>query len=161
MHRKALILSACLSVIMHASTASAGAYADDLGKCLVAASGNNGQTLLVQWIFTIMTLNPSVAPYSAVTDAQRQDINKRAGALYGKLLTQDCRKETVASLKYEGVSSFESAFGTLGQVAMRGLMSGPAVAAGMEKLGDGMDENAMADLAKEAGIAMSPSPPAP
>jgi hypothetical protein len=151
------LTAAGLILLLGAAPASAGVYSDDLSKCLVAATDGEGQTQLIVWVFSIMTLNPAVAPYASVTDAQRQTINKNAGTLYSRLLTDTCRKQTVAALKYEGVSSIEHAFETLGGVAMRGLLNDPKVMAGMGALGAGFDKAAMADLAKEAGVATPPA----
>ena len=160
MFRRITILAGGLAMLLCASPASAGIYADDLSKCLVSQSGADGQTLLVKWIFAIMTLNPAVAPYSTVTDAQRADVNKQASALFMKLLTVDCRAQSVAALKYEGPRSLEPAFETLGEVAMRGLMSDPKVAAGMAGLGSDMDKSQIEALGREAGMPIPQNAPA-
>lgn len=135
-----------------AGPAQAGVYTDDLSKCLVKSSTVSDQTDLVTWVFVAMTVHPAVQRYSSVTDEQRTASDKTAAALLQRLLTQDCRKEAVEALKYEGQSSIESSFSVLGQVAMRGLMSDPKVAQSMGGLAKFIDNSKFEALAKEAGL---------
>ena len=132
--------------------ARAGVYGDDLGKCLVRSATPADQTAFVAWAFSAMSAHPAVRQYSNFTDAQRTELNKRVGQLYERLLTVDCRKETIAALKYEGANSMEQSFSVLGQVAFRGLMTDPAVMKVMGGLTDGVDQKKIEALGREAGI---------
>ena len=135
-----------------ATPAGAGIYADDLSKCLVRSMTPGDQQAFVQWVFSAMALHPQVAPYSNISAEQRKAFNTQAAALMQRLLTVDCRKESVDALKYEGVSALEPAFSVAGEVAMRGLMSDPAVAKGLEGFGAGFDEAKLRELYAEAGV---------
>jgi hypothetical protein len=135
-----------------AAPAQAGVYTDDLSKCLVKSATPDDQKNLILWIFTAMSSHPAVKAYSNIADSQRDAFNKQAGALMQRLLTVDCRTETVASLKYEGSQAIPAAFGILGQVAMRGLMSDPSVAKGVAGLTAGLDNAKLEALGKEAGL---------
>ena len=73
-------------------------------------------------------------------------------ALNERLLTSDCRAETIDALKFEGSQVLESSFGVLGGVAMRGLMSSPEVQATFGTLSSYTDKNKMKLLARDAGI---------
>ncbi|HUJ02850.1 MAG TPA: hypothetical protein VLW75_04365 [Rhizomicrobium sp.] len=134
-----------------APSAHAGVYTDDLSKCLVKSSSPEDQKTLIIWVFSDMALHPAVKPYSAISDAQRDGFTTAAAQLMQRLLTVDCRAETVAALKYEGNSSLEESFTVLGQIAMRGLMSDPDVAKGLMALGKHVDKDKLNQLATEAG----------
>ena len=142
-----------LSICASAGAANAGVYGDDLAKCLVAKAKPADQTKLLLWIYSAMSYHPEVRPYSQFTDTRREELAVEAGRLMQRLLTDDCHKETVAGLKYEGQSVIESGFNVLGQVAMRGLMNDPAVTGGMAKLTEGVDPEKLKALGIEAGLA--------
>jgi hypothetical protein len=132
--------------------ARAGIYGDDLSKCLVRSSTPADQTTFVAWAFSAMSAHPAVRQYSNFTDAQRADLSKAVGKLYERLLTVDCRAETVAALKYEGAQGMEQSFSVLGQVAFRGLLGDPAVAKVMAGLGESVDMKKIEALGAEAGV---------
>lgn len=148
--------AAIVALLCFSQTASAGVYTDDLTRCLVKSASPADQTLLVQWIFTALALNPSVKPYSSVSPEQREDFNRRVVALMERLMFVDCHTEAVSATKYEGDAAIEAGFQTLGQVASRGLMNDPASQAGMNEFAKYMDKQKWDDFAKEAG---QPTPP--
>jgi hypothetical protein len=76
-----------------------------------------------------------------VTVAQQETMSRRTAGLIQRLMTEDCRTETVAALKYEGTSAVETAFGTLGEIAMTSLMSHPDVAKALEGLSKYLDNS--------------------
>jgi hypothetical protein len=143
---------AVAAAALTAVPAQAGVYSDDLSKCLVKSMSPSDQTAVVRWIFSAMALHPDVAPYAKLTPAQHDAFDQEASLLMQRLLTVDCRKETVEALKYEGPASFEASFSTLGQVAMRGLMGHPTVMQDMTKFGSYGDKSKIDDLYKEAGV---------
>lgn len=142
----------CLAASATASSVQAGVYTDDLSKCLVTATKPADQSALVVWIFALMSAHPDVRPYSSLTDAQRIETNKRGADVMVRLLTEDCRSQTVAALKYEGETAITASFKVLGEVAMRGLMTDPSVAKGLAQVGSYMDMNKLEALGKEAGL---------
>ena len=117
-----------LALCAPAAFAHAGVYTDELSKCLVKSATPADQSTLVVWIYGAMSLHPDVKPYSNMTDAQHEAVLKGGAMLVERLLTVDCKTETVTALKYEGGSAIETSFGVLGQVAMRSLMTDPNVA---------------------------------
>ena len=152
MRRFAVTASLALALWAPAVFAQAGVYTDDLSKCLVRSSSTDDQVALASWVFAAMSLHPSVSAYVSMSDARRDTINRQAGKLMMRLITVDCRKETTTALKYEGAATMEAAFGVLGQVAMRDLMTDPKVGQDMASLGKYLDPAALTALAKEAGI---------
>lgn len=135
--------------------ASAGVYSDDLSKCLVSSANDADRALLVKWIFSAMSASPAVSSMVKVTPDERHAITLQAGGLFTKLIAQTCRTQTVAALKYEGMGAVEAGFAVLGQVAVRGLMTEPAVATEMGSLGAAMDKTQLDAVTKEAGLPIS------
>src|SRR4029078_10276551 len=96
-------------------------------KCLVRAARTDDRVLLLQWMFAALSLHPAVQPMVSVKSDQRDVSTKKAGVIFSRLLKENCRQESVAALKNEGNSAIGVAFGVLGQVASRDLMSNPNV----------------------------------
>lgn len=120
---------------------SAGVYTDDLSKCLVSRTTSEQKAILVNWMFSAMSLNPAVARYVAIPDAQRKQFNMDMAHLFETLMTVTCKKEMQAAVKYEGSGAIGAGFNVLGQVAGRELFSNPEVAKGMADLEQYMDED--------------------
>ena len=155
--RPAFATAAMLAAALCAPSAHAGVYADDFGKCLVRSASEGDQIVLVKWIFSALALHPAVQPMASIDAEQRVNLDQQAAALYQRLIIVDCHKEVVDAVKYEGPSTLEAAFGLLGQVATRGLMTSPEVLRGLQGLDKYIDKSKFEALGREAGI----SPAAP
>ena len=153
MARKFLVAAFVVATLGVSSAASAGTYSDDLGKCFVRSTTADDKRALVQWIFAIMALNPSVKPLANITDGQRDGFNRQVGALMQRLFTVDCRSQAVDALKYEGNIAVESSFELLGKAAMSELLADPAVAAHGSEFIKYVDQDKFAAVMKDAGIA--------
>lgn len=129
-----------------AGSAVAGPYADDMAKCLVKSASPADRTLLVKWIFSVISLHPDLAPMSSITPQQRGAITKSAGELFQRLLLESCRSETQEAIQNEGSETIQYAFQVLGQVATRGLFTDPHVAEGMTALGTQLDAQKLKTL---------------
>jgi hypothetical protein len=158
MFRSTAAMALALALVAPAA-ARAGVYADDLTRCLVKSASPADQITFVAWAFSAMSAHPAVKSYSTLTDAQRVDLNKQVGHLYERLMTVDCRAQTVAAIKYEGNSAIEQGFSVLGQTAFRGLMGDPAVAAVFSSLPKYMDMKKFEALGAEAGVPSAPKAP--
>ena len=138
---KALLAGGTALALMSGSTGvHAGVYGDDLTKCLVSSTTDADKALLMKWIFSAMSLNKEVAGYVDMPAGVREGINKDAGVLYMRLLTDSCKAQTRDAFKYEGQAAIGAAFTVLGQVASQGLFGDPAVAAGMADMIKHIDE---------------------
>ena len=155
MTRLGMNAAAVILATLASSGASAGVYTDDLSKCLVKSSSPADQSVLVQWMFATLALNPAVTPMSSVTPKQRDALNQQAAALYQRLSLSDCRSEIVAALKYEGTGVMEASFSVLGQVAARGLMSDPKVTTGMQEFETFFEKDKWSQLFQAAGLAQA------
>jgi hypothetical protein len=135
-------------ICMHAV---AGPYADDMAKCLVKATSTEDRGIFMRWLFAAMALHPEVASMAAVSPQQRDDLNKRTGALIQRLLTESCRSETLQAVRYEGPATIQYAFQVFGQAAAGDLFSDPRVAAGMKDLAKYVDQEKLKHLATAGG----------
>jgi hypothetical protein len=142
-------LAAALAALC-GSPALAGPYADDLSKCLVRSTTVADKHALVKWMFATAALHPDVRSIASVSPEQRVEINKNLAALFERLLTVACRKETREALQFEGPSTMESSFQVLGQVAGRELFSDPQVASGMANTFKYIDAKKLQELAPPA-----------
>ncbi len=147
-----------LMFCMPSSAAWAGVYSDDMAKCLVKSSTADDQLALIQWIFSAMALHPAVQPFSNISAEQRNTFDLKGAQLLQRLMTVDCRAETIAAVKYEGPASIEASFSVLGEIAMRGLMSESHVTKGLEGMDSHIDKSKLEALFKEAGVQTSTAP---
>ena len=129
-----LVLGCVIGVLRPNVSFAAGPYTDELSKCLVRSTTDADKTLLVQWMFAMVTLHPQVKSMTAISDAERTEIVRKTAGIFERLLTVSCQSEAQQALKYEGNSAFEASFGVLGQVAARELFSSPQVTTGVAGL---------------------------
>lgn len=157
MSRAVTAIALVLAFWAPSSLAGAGVYTDDLSRCLVKSATPTDRMNFLVWMFAAMGRHPAVEAYSNFSEAHRVASTKEAAGLMQRLMTVDCRSETVTAIKYEGGSAVEAAFGTLGEAATRELMSDPAVAKGMASLADYLDTAAFEKLSVEAGTSVGAS----
>lgn len=151
MYRAMKAVSFVTALAMGAGTAHAGVYNDDLTRCVVKSASPKDQKLLVTWVFAAISAHPEIRAYSNLVPGQRETFTKETGLLMERLLTVDCRPESVLAIKYEGADSVTGAFTVLGQVAMRGLMTDPDVAKVFSSMADSVDKAKLEALGTEAG----------
>ncbi len=157
--RRFTSIAAFLSSLVCASTAYAGPYTDDLSKCLVRSTSPDDQVVFMQWMFSAMSLHPAISDLAVITAEQRVAFDKKAAALFVRLMSADCRQQTIDAVKYEGATAIQASFQLFGQVAMRGLMSNANVADGLKTLGTYFqkDENWISVLRQAGSLPASPS----
>ena len=129
--------------------ALAGPYADDMAKCLVKSSSPADRTTFLKWLFAAMALNPDVESMVTISAEQRDEMNKNAGALFTRLVTESCRSETQQAIRYEGPATVQYAFQVFGQASVGELLSNPRVAEGMKGLAKYLDQAKLKSLTAE------------
>jgi hypothetical protein len=152
--RRKLFGLAAVVLAVQAVPASAGLYTDDLTRCVVAKATDADKLAFVRWMFSAMSAHPGVKDLASSTPDERAALSKQAGNLITRLLTEDCRPQTLTALKYEGVGAITGSFEVLGKVAMQGLMSDPGVQQAMSGLRSPENDKKFEALGKEAGIPM-------
>jgi hypothetical protein len=141
---------AALSVALVSPAAHAGAYADDMGKCLVKAATDDDRTVFMRWSFAMMALNPAVKSWAVITPQARADVDRALADSFQRLVYVDCRGETIAALKHEGTKAFTAGLRAVGESAFQGLSNDPAVSAGLRDLVKYVDSQKLAELMAEA-----------
>jgi hypothetical protein len=144
--------SVCVLLPMFVGThAFAGPYGDDMAKCLVKAASPEDRVVFIKWLFAAIALHPDVASMATIAPQQRDEFNKRAGALFQRLLTESCRSETQQAIRYEGPAIVQYAFQVFGQAAAGDLFSSPRVAEGMKDLSKYIDQEKIKALSTTEG----------
>jgi hypothetical protein len=157
--RKLMALLAIAAATLNAYPASAGVYTDDLSKCLVRSSNADDQIVLMQWMFGVLALAPAVQPFSSITPTQRETLNRKGADLFVRLLSDDCRQQSIDGIKYEGLMAVQGGFQVLGQVAARGLTTDPHVSEGMKSLSNYASSiEKLKELLIAAGVVPPPNP---
>ncbi|MDQ3205786.1 MAG: hypothetical protein M3Q40_04645 [Pseudomonadota bacterium] len=149
--RNTLFTAATALMAFTSPAAVAGPYADDLGKCLVAASTPEDKQGLVQWMFFAIALNPNTAPFATVAAEQREAADRRMADLMERLLTESCVEDAKKAVRYEGELAIKQSFGLLGQVAATEIFANPDVSAGSEKFVEYLDAEKLASTLGLAG----------
>ncbi|WP_047393239.1 hypothetical protein [Chitinibacter sp. ZOR0017] len=125
--------SLCLAVFLLAPTLSwAGAYADDLQRCMVNSTTAADKNALVKWMFVEFAEHPSLAEFRVVEAATKVQIEKNMAVILQRLLVDQCAKQARAAMQNEGMLGYTSAFRALGEAAGMSLMQDPKVAKGMQ-----------------------------
>jgi hypothetical protein len=110
--------------------AHAGAYADKLSQCRIHATTPADQKIVVRWAFATMALDPDVASMAAISPAQREAINQKAGAVVTNLLAGACSQPVQQALMFEGVQGAQAAFEAWARWAITGIGEEPHVMQG-------------------------------
>ncbi len=131
-------IAACM-VVFYGAAASAGVFADDLGRCLVNSTTKGDRENLIRWLFVAASHHPAVKPIASVTSAQQEESDKQMGTLFMKLLTESCKTEAQKALQAEGPVTMQIAFEVLGKVAGQELFSSPEVAGNLQGLAKYID----------------------
>lgn len=148
---KNAIYSAAIAILLlvNSPIAKAGAYTDQLSKCLVESTSVKDRAQLVRWMFSAAATHPAVQDLVNTTPEALEESNKNMGELLNRLLTISCQQEAKSALKYEGQATMEASFNVLGQVAGREMFSHPAVSAGMSALEKYIDSKAIQALTEQ------------
>jgi hypothetical protein len=120
--------------------AYAGPYADALTQCLSSATTGKDRKDLAKWFVAVMSLHPEIAGLTMIPPEKRESINKTTGALYTRLMTEDCGKELKAVIKNEGRAAAGVGFEFLGRLAMQELISNPNVSGGISGIEKYVDQ---------------------
>lgn len=94
---------------------------------------------LAKWIFIAMGSHPDIRKLSAASTGELDNSSRTVGALFSRLIAENCAGEFRALVANEGSESLGIAFEFLGKLAMRELMSDREVSvalSGFEKYVD-------------------------
>jgi hypothetical protein len=126
----------CALLVLNAGWAQAGPHGDVLATCFSESTTGRDRTDLARWFFIAMGQHPAIKDMSSITPDAQDSTNRRIGALYTRLITENCPSQTAMAVQKEGSASLVAAYGALGKLAMQELMTNPQVSgvfAGAEK----------------------------
>jgi len=131
----AALSAALFSPLAH----SAGADTQALTTCVTDHTNGKERKELIRWVFLAISAHPEIQDFVTVNAATKHGADAYVASLVTRLMAEDCAKELSAAYKSDGTDSIRVAFGTLGELAMRELMTNPNVSQslnGMQKLID-------------------------
>lgn len=132
-----------------ASPSFAQQPAQILSQCLADNTSGRDRKDLARWVFFAMSVHPEIRQFTAASAVEAaQQSYRTAGALFTRLLTESCSTEVVAAYKQGGAQALGAAFETLGQLAMKELMSDTGVAANMGAIEKHVDQAKLARTLK-------------
>ncbi|MES2405034.1 MAG: hypothetical protein V4567_11965 [Pseudomonadota bacterium] len=130
MRRLCLLLVVWVSVPAWPVLAHADSYANKLSQCLIHATTPADQKIVVRWAFATMALDPDVASMAAISPAQREAINQKAGDVVTNLLAGACSQPVQQALMFEGPGAARTAFEAWARWAITGIAEEPHVMQG-------------------------------
>ena len=135
-------------VVIFSNKVSAGPFTDSLTRCILVSTGEDDYTKLVNWIFRVVAEHPDIKSDVGDVYSKNQKImaDVNLAEVFTKLLTRECRTESIQAFKYEqDIALFES-FKMLGEISMQKMMEDPAVSKSVEEFTKYMDEKAIEEL---------------
>ncbi len=123
-----------------ASEGPGGQYEAQMIQCLDRSASREDQLLLSKWIFAVILRHPDLRSLTSVSEAEREKLMRESAALQERLISEDCRKEMVDIIRFEGTESVRHAFGHLGTKAVKAVLSNPAVRKGIEQTTSYIDQ---------------------
>lgn len=137
-----------LASIFSLNIAHAASNADEISKCLSDSTTGKDRKVLARWIFSGMAQHPEISGMSNITQSDREELDKTAGQLYNRLLTQDCRSQVRVAIKSNDQAAITSAFGHLGRLAMQELTSNPNVTKAFAGVAKYVDQTKLMEMQK-------------
>lgn len=153
--RHIMMAAAAVAIVCAgAGKAEAGVHQEALKQCMARSTTEADRNDFMAWLFVAISAHPSVQGLSRVTPEVRDAASQRVARAFTRLMTKDCRAQTLAVMRYEGMDAFGAAMKEFGQSAGEGLMQHPAVNAELERLVSFMDEKDFQSLGEELAASM-------
>ena len=124
-----------------ASSAIAGPATDALAACLADNTTGKDRKDMARWVYVGMSIHPEIHSLSNVTDNNREELDKMIAAMFTRLITESCPSQAKLVMDKEGSAGFQTAFGTIGRLAMQELMSNPEVNSSFTNFTKYVDQN--------------------
>lgn len=132
------------------ASAQAQVQNEALSRCLVASTTEADRIAFVRWMFMAMSKHPEVADLATVTEQQRADATRTTALLLQRLVITDCRQQALDAFRVSGLDGISTAFEVVGEVAVGGLITHPAVNAQFESLATYQNTAAWEKFARDA-----------
>jgi len=116
-----------VTVLIFSNNVFAGAYVEDLQRCLTQSSSEKDMILLTRWISRAINEHPNLIDLSNLDANKRADIDNKMAIYLTRIIDSDCKYEFQNVTKYEGNNGMTVAFEFLGKAAMTQLMQNKKV----------------------------------
>ena len=126
------LLLVIVSLALTMTTTNAQIPNNALGECMAQQTTGAEREHFAKWIFSIMAQHPVAAPYSDISAAEREIIDKQTATLLTRLITNDCSSEARETYINGGDRAIINAFRAMGEIAMQELFRNRAVAESAE-----------------------------
>ena len=123
------------------SSVMAGPATDSLASCLADNTTGKERKDLARWVYAGMSIHPEIQELSNVTNVNREDLDKSIATMFTKLITENCPAQAKLAVDQDGLTGFQTALGTIGQLAMQELLSNPDVNASFTNFTKYIDQN--------------------
>jgi hypothetical protein len=133
-----LALSALLLVA--AAPAVAGPATDTFRRCLAEHTSAAERKQLARWMWLSMGEHPEAKAVAPLQPGLRASADAAIGQLVTRLMADDCAAEMRSAVSMDGTAAIRSASSALGQIALRELVSDPAVQKSIEAFTNSMDD---------------------
>jgi hypothetical protein len=140
----AAVALALSPAVGHAQTFSPATQA--MTACIQRSTSEADNVVAIRWMFVAIAHHPSVSTMARVSDADRIDANRAMGALFNRLILQDCRAESRAAITADGERALEGAFSAFGERAMTQIMGHPDVTASIAEMATYFDREGFVTL---------------
>lgn len=129
------------------NVAFAQAPASPLASCLADNTSGKDRKELARWVFLAMSVHPEIRQFASPNAAAAQAASNKAMAeTVTRLITVACVAESRAAYQQGGGNAIQTAFQTLGQLAMQEIMTDPTVGATMGAFERHIDHNRFRDV---------------
>ncbi|HET8870925.1 MAG TPA: hypothetical protein VFM48_10785 [Aquabacterium sp.] len=104
---------------------------EQLSNCFADNTTGKDRKELARWIFLSISIHPSIRDLSAADNQIRIEADKSMARIVSALFSERCTATMRDTLSTEGSEGVSKAFRSLGELAMRELMTNPEVNASM------------------------------
>lgn len=129
----------CFSLLFFSSQSMAGLYADSLRNCLTKSITHTEKRVMVQWVFSLLSMHPDLNSKSKLTEMDVELIDRSVAGIFTRLISQACRQEALAAYRYENPEELKAVYGFLGQEAMKILLSDTSITQRSKKFTEYLD----------------------
>lgn len=126
--------------------ATAGSYTDALSTCVSDNTTGKERKELIKWVFISLAAHPEIRDISNTTAAIRDQASQATAKLVTRLLGETCANQAQSAVQNEGPEALETAFNSLGDIAMRELMSNKEVSASMSDFARYVDQKKLESI---------------
>ena len=126
--------------VSFSSLVISGPYQDNLSKCIIEKTTKEEKSLLMKWMFVIISEHPSIPENYKISNKDKVLSDIDMANIVMNIFQIYCTTEAKQAYEYEGENSITESFKLLGEVAMRNLMNNDDVNMAVGRFTNYIDE---------------------